>query len=259
MSQRLRGGFWMFLAALRTEQLGMRRNPLMAVNAGLLPAVLLIVAVEVRRPSPERAAELVAAVFLTALWGSTVWTSGGVLRRERTYGTLARCVCGLHSPYLVLLGKSLGATLYNVGATLVSTTVTVLALRLPVQLAHPVWIVVALVVLVGSATTLGALLSCLFLVTRHGLIWSGALIYPVFLLGGLLIPQETLPELLRWVPAVLSLRWVNEFLSGLSGDTVAVSRLGVAAVLTAGYAVLAGLAYRWAVTRSRNQGALDYA
>jgi ABC-2 type transport system permease protein len=251
--------FWMFVTAVRTEQLGMRRNPLLLVNSGLLPVVLLIVVVEVRRPAPERAAELVAAVVLTALWGSTVWTSGGVLRRERTYGTLARCVCGLHSPFLILLGKSLGATLYSVGAILVSTTAAVAALRLPVDVAHPVWMLAALVSLLASATTLGALLACLFLVTRNGLIWSSALIYPVFLLGGLLIPADALPERLRWVPMLLSLRWIHEFLTGLAADRVSLGPLAVAAVLTAGYTVVAGVAYRLSVTRSRMRGSLDYA
>ncbi|MFJ2130381.1 ABC transporter permease [Streptomyces sp. NPDC087845] len=258
-SDRLHSAVWTFFIAARTEQRSMRGNPLLLVNAGFLPVVLLIIAVETQQPTADRGAEIVASVMLTALWGSTIWTSGGVLRRERTYGTLARCVCGVESPTLILFGKSLGATLYGVGTILASTVFTVLALRLPVGMAHPFWLVVGLVVVIVSATTLGALLSCLFLLTRNGLIWSGALMYPVFVLGGLLIPQDVLPVWLRWVPQLLSLRWINEFLSSAAGHGLSITPLAVAVLLTVGYGVVAGRTYRWSIDKARQRGTLDYA
>ncbi|MFF7341856.1 ABC transporter permease [Streptomyces sp. NPDC008163] len=255
----MRDATWMFLIALRTEQRAMRGNPLLLVNSAILPAVFLVITVETGRPAPDHATERVVAVMLTALWGSTVWMSGGVLRRERTYGTLARCVSGVWSPYLVLLGKSLGATVYSVGAILVSTTLTAAALGLPLKASHPVWIAVALLVLVCSGTSLGALVSCLFLVTREGLVWSSALMYPVFALGGLLIPTGVLPRWLRWVPELISLHWIKDFLVGASTGGVALSSLGVATVLTLVYFSVAGLAYRGSVDVARREGTLDLA
>ncbi|MFC4857314.1 ABC transporter permease [Actinophytocola glycyrrhizae] len=255
---RLQNAVWTFFTAARTEQRSMRGNPLLLVNAGFLPVVLLVIAVETKRPAPDGAAEVVASVMLTALWGSTVWTSGGVLRRERTYGTLARCVCGVESPTLVLFGKSLGATLYGVGTILVSTIGTLLLVGLPVAVAHPFWTALGLAVVVVSATALGALLSCLFLLTRNGLIWSGALMYPVFVLGGLLIPQDVLPTWLRWVPQLLSLRWINEFLAGAAGGRLAAAPLVIAVLLTAGYGVIAWRTYRWSINKALERGSLDY-
>jgi ABC-2 type transport system permease protein len=255
----VRGALWMFLTAVRMEQRAMRGNPLLLVNSGMLPAVFLVVAVKTGRPNPDDATELVVAVMLTALWGSTVWMSGGVLRRERSYGTLARCVSGVWSPYLVLLGKSLGATVTSVAAILVSTGATAGALGLPVSMAHPGWILVSLAVLVCSATALGALVSCLFLVTRDGLVWSHALMYPVFALGGLLIPTDSLPAGLRWVPELISLHWIKDTLVGAAGGDVTVAPLGVAMLLTLGYLCVAGLAYRRSVLVSRREGTLDLA
>jgi ABC-2 type transport system permease protein len=249
----------MFLTAVRMEQRAMRGNPLLLVNAGMLPAVFLVIAVETGRPDPDGAAELVVAVMLTALWGSTVWMSGGVLRRERTYGTLARCVCGVWSPYLVLLGKSLGATVTSVAAIVVSTGATAAALGLPLSVAHPGLIVLSLVVLVCSATALGALVSCLFLVTRDGLVWSHALMYPVFALGGLLIPTDRLPGWLRWVPELISLHWIKDSMVGAADGGVTLAPLGVAIVLTLGYLCVAGFAYRRSVRAARKEGTLDLA
>jgi ABC-2 type transport system permease protein len=255
----LRGAAWTFLTAARTEQRNMHGNPLVLINGGFLPIALLVIAVETQRPAPGRAAEIVVSVMLTALWAATIWTSGGVLRRERTYGTLARCVCGVESPTLILFGKSFGATLYGVGMTLASTIGTVLVLRLPVALTHPVWIAVGLLVLIVSATALGALLSCLFLLTRNGVIWSGALMYPVFVLGGLMLPPAVLPAWLRWVPQVLSLHWINEFLGGATGRGVSVVPLAVAVLLTIAYGIIARSTYRWSIDKARQRGSLDYA
>ena len=249
----------MFLTAFRMEQRAMQRNPLLLVNSGMLPAVFLVVAVETGRPDPGATTELVVAVMLTALWGSTVWMSGGVLRRERSYGTLARCVSGVWSPYLVLLGKSLGATVTSVGAIIVSTGVTAVALGLPLRVSDPGWIVVSLVVLVCSGTALGALVSCLFLVTRNGLVWSHALMYPVFALGGLLIPADALPEWLRWVPEVISLHWIKDCLIDATTGDITVAPLGVAMLLTLAYFSVAGFAYRRSVEMSRKEGTLDLA
>jgi hypothetical protein len=259
VGDRLRGAAWTFLTAARTEQRSMHGNRLVLVNGGFLPIALLVIAVETQRPTPRRAAEIVVSVMLTALGAATIWTSGGVLRRERTYGTLARCVCGVESPTLVLFAKSFGATLYGVGMTLASAIATVLVLRLPVALAHPVWTAVALLTVIVSATALGALLSCLFLLTRNGVIWSGALMYPVFVLGGLLLPPDVLPVGLRWVPQTLSLHWINEFLSGVVGHGPSITPLAVAVLLTIAYGVVARFTYRWSIDKARQRGTLDYA
>lgn len=256
---RVRSAAWTFLTAARTEQRAMQGNPLVLINGGFLPIALLVISVETRRPTSGRAAEIVVSVMLTALWACTIWTSGGVLRRERTYGTLASCVCGVASPTVILFGKSFGATLYGVGMTLATTLGTVLVLRLPVAVAQPFWIAVGLVIVVVSATTLGALMSCLFLLTRNGLIWSGALMYPVFVLGGLLLPPDVLPVWLRWAPQLLSLHWINEFLSGAIGGGLSFTPLSVAVLLTIVYGVLAWFTYRWSIDKARQRGTLDYA
>lgn len=258
MNERVRAAAWMFVTAMRTEQRSIGRNPLLLIYSGVLPTVYLIITVETHRPDRVEAPKLVSAVVLTALWASTIWLGGGVMRRERTYGTLARCVSGVHPPFLVLVGKSLGATVYSVGVALSSATVTVLALRVPISLDSPLWIIVALAVLTISAGALGTLLACLFLVTRYALIWSGALMYPVFVLGGLLIPPGTLPHWLRWFPRILSLHWINEFLARASTGSVSLTPLGVAAALTVCYFAVAGWALRAAIRAACRKGNLDF-
>ncbi|MEH1016372.1 ABC transporter permease [Micromonospora sp. CPCC 206060] len=257
MTERLLTGGWVAWMALRAEQQGMRTRPMVVVVAVIQPVALLFVVAGTRDLTPGEATVTVSAVVLTAMWSATVWTAGGVLRRERGYGTLARSVTSLYSPSLVLFGRSLGATVYSAVGILASSAAVVALLGFRFAVPHPGWLLVALLVVVASGTALGMLLACLFLVTRHGLAWSGALIYPVFILGGLLIPPDALPAWLRWVPALLSLRWVHEFVVAVSGGSVRLAPLGVAVALTLGYLLLAVVCLRVAVDAGRRKGTLE--
>jgi ABC-2 type transport system permease protein len=257
MMERLLVGCWVAWVALRTEQRGMRSRPMVVVVAVVQPVVFLVLVARTGQAEPRRATALVSAVVLTAIWTATVWTAGGVLRRERGYGTLARTVTSRYSPSVVLFGKSFGATVYSLGAILVSSAVVVALLGIEVSLPHPLWLVAALLAAVASATALGMLLACLFLVTRHGLAWSGALIYPVFIVAGLLIPASALPAWLRWVPDLVSLHWVHRFVVGTTDGPVRLGSLAVAAGLTVAYLVLAVAGLRLAVRAGRRRGSLD--
>ncbi|KWV31801.1 ABC transporter permease [Micromonospora rifamycinica] len=257
MNERLATAAWVVWTALRAEQQGMRTRPMVVVVSVVQPVALLAIVAGTRRLTADRASVVVSAVVLTAIWSATVWTAGGVLRRERTYGTLARSVTSQFSPSLVLFGRSLGATLSSTAGILASAAVVIVLLGLRVAVPHPLWLLVALLVVVASGTALGMLLACLFLVTRHGLAWSGALIYPVFILGGLLIPPDALPQWLRWVPTLLSLHWVHEFVVGLSSGAVRPAPLAVAVALTVVYLVAAVACLRVAVDTGRRRGSLE--
>lgn len=237
----------------------MRQNPLLFINAAVLPAVLLVITLGGQTaPPPHVLGERVWAVLLTSVWGATVWMAGGVLRRERRDGTLSRLVRGRHALFLVLVGKSLGATVYATLAIAAAGAVTLLALGLRPAFGDPVVIIIGLAVLLVSATTLGCLLSCLLLVTRHGLEWSSALVYPVFLLGGLLISADRLGPL-EWLPRMLSLHWIQRVLAtSASGGAADVGALAAAMALSGLYAVVGWAGVRWAVRKAREEAALDF-
>jgi ABC-2 type transport system permease protein len=250
-------GAWVVWTALRAEQRGMRTRPMVVVVAIVQPVALLAIVAGTRDMTPAEANTIVSAVVLTAVWTATVWTAGGVLRRERTYGTLVRTVTSAYSPSLMVFGRSLGATLFSLLGILASSAAVVVWLRLPVVVPDPGWLLAGLLVVVASGTALGMLLACLFLVTRHGLAWSGALIYPVFIAGGLLVPPQMLPEWLRWIPATLSLHWIHEFIVGITSGSAPIRSLVVAIALTLGYAVAAVICLRAAVNVARRRGTLD--
>jgi ABC-2 type transport system permease protein len=256
--ERLLANAWVALGAMRAQNRAMRRSPFAVILGVVQPVVFLAVSSTASTVSPEQSARLVIGVGLTALWGSTIWSAGSILRDDRAQGTLARSLTGLRSPSVVFLGKCLGATIRVTVIITVSTTVTaaLLGFALPVQ--RPDLVLAGIVLVVLSGTGLGMLLSCLFLVTRHATAWSAALMYPVFIVSGMMIPLEYIPPGLRGVSAVISLRWAAEFLATSGAGTPVWSTFAALVLLTASYFVVALLAFRSFLHRARRDGTLDY-
>jgi ABC-2 type transport system permease protein len=120
---------WVLSAAMRTQTRSMRGSPVAVILGVVQPAVFLIVALKAGQNLPARdSTQLVIGVGLTALWGGTIWSAGGILTGDRGNGTLARTVTGLRSPSVVFLGKCLGATVRTTAIVAISTVTTVLML-----------------------------------------------------------------------------------------------------------------------------------
>jgi ABC-2 type transport system permease protein len=228
-----------------------------AVVLGVIqPAVLLCVTLGPITDT-RTASRVVLAAMLMAVWNATVWNGASILRLERAEGVLAAGLFSRRSSLLVLVSKSLGSCLLSVASILATVTAALLVLRQPIQVQRVAPAALGLLVVVASGTAMGTLLSCVFLVSRFGSQISGALMYPVFLLGGLLIPITTIPPPLRWLSWGLSLRWAMDFLMSCVGGTLDPRALGVAVLLTAVYAVLSVVALRRVLRSARVAGTLD--
>jgi ABC-2 type transport system permease protein len=224
----------------------------------VLPATFLVVTARaVPAPGPDLGTRLVVAIGLMSLWSSTVWGAGGALRRELRDGTFSGVVAGAYPPHLVLIGRSLGGTTHAMAMIAPTIAVTVALLGLPVHIRQPLWVGVGLLVIVASGTALGMLLACIFLLTRYGPQLSSVLMYPMYLIGGLLIPPESLPDALRPVAACVSLRWATEFLVLAASGRVRLTPLLLAVGLTVLYFVIGHFAFSRIVTLARKDGRFE--
>ena len=97
----------------------------------------------------------------------------------------------------------------------------------------------------------------MFVLTRYGPQVTAFLTFPVILLGGMLIPPEILPTPLTWVSALISLRWLQEYLVTSAAGSPNLAALGYAVVLTVGYAAAGIGLFGGIVDRSRREGTLD--
>jgi ABC-2 type transport system permease protein len=222
------------------------------------PALLLLVTLSLpEQVTPAYASRVTTGVLLMSLWSFTVWTGAGILQRERGEGTLAPCLISVRDFRLVLVGKSLGASAASGLMIVVTMTVVLTTVGQPLRVDHPGWLVVGLAAVLLSGLVLGVGLSSLFVLTRFGPQLSAALLYPVFLFGGLLTPLTALPPGVRWLSAGVSLRWAMTFLTSATAGTPDMPALGMVVALTAGYTALAALALNRFVLLARTKGTID--
>lgn len=222
------------------------------------PAVFLLITL--RAPAhmtTSYASHVSIGVLLIAFWSFTVWTGAGILERERAEGTLAACMIGVRDMRLVLVGKSLGVNLVSALMIVVTVCAELMALGQPVRFDHPGWLIVGLMALLLSGLALGVGLSSLFVLTRFGPQISSALMYPIFLLGGLLTPLSALPVGVRWVSWGISLRWAMTFLTSTTDGAPDFFALTMVMVLTMVYAVAGAFAFNRISTFVREKGTID--
>jgi ABC-2 type transport system permease protein len=218
---------------LATMRVGWR----VAVIVGAIQPVVFLLITLGPQGTPAAATRTATGVLLTAFWGATVWGGAAILRRERAEGTLGALLTGVRDARLVLVGKAFGASLGSTACIVTAIALVLVALDRPIAVAHPAWFACGLVAVLVSGTALGTLLSCVFLLTRHGPQLSSALMYPVFLLAGLLIPVDLIPAWLRPVSWLVSLHWAQRFLVSAASGPPDFGALAAVAALTMGYLV----------------------
>ena len=218
---------------------------------------LLIVLAPRDRSDPVTTTGLVVGAVLTAFWSATVWGAANVLRRDRMVGALPRVVTGQVDPIVTVLGKGIGASVVTITLILVTTVGALVVARVPLAIGAPGWLALGLLgtIVSGTAASLG--ISVLYVRTRHAQQLASALTYPVFLLGGMMIPVAALPTWLQWVPRLLSMSWLTTFLASLPTGAPDLRALGIALLLTAAYFVVGAVALRTAFAHARRGGGLE--
>ncbi|GGW75640.1 ABC transporter permease [Streptomyces caelestis] len=236
-----------------------QQHILSAVIPGcVVPAALCLATLLARGPeSLLTARQIQLGCGVLALWSCAIWQTGLILREELAHGTLPGILTRRAGLGVVLFGKTIGTALRC--ALLIALTIGCVGLLTgePLRIAHPGAFTLAALATFGSALVLGSLLSCLFLLTPAAMRIAEALVYPMSLLGGMIVPIELLPGWLRHVPDVVSLRWATELLTAAAeGRTQSVAAWACLCATTGGYALLARWAFRTVLHRARERGTL---
>lgn len=244
------------VAAARVQLYGESR--LSGFMAGVLqPAVFLSVAMMAAGRAGITGRTAIGCAVL-GLWGATVWKFGLVLRQERQRGILPGIICRPAGLTVVLAGKSLGAILRSTLLTVLTVGAVAAAAGTPVVIDAPVVFAVTLAATIASAGALGLLLSSVFLLTRSAIRIAETLTYPVFILGGLLVPISVLPEWARPLSYAVSLHWATELLAAAAaGQPQRPVHWILLLVTSACYAVASGFGLRAVLRKTRAEGTLE--
>ncbi|MER7667369.1 hypothetical protein ABTY61_02750 [Kitasatospora sp. NPDC096128] len=228
------------------------------VGAAIQPATYVTITLAANhRGGLDPDAVVLGSAVLSA-WTATLWHAGMVLRRELWAGTLPAICSRPGGLGPILTGKSVASATLSVAVITVSVSLSAALSGHPLTVARPVEFTAALALGFAATLPLGLLVACLFLLTRAALRVAEALVYPVFIVGGLLIPLAALPGWARPVSGGLSLHWLSVLLAdaaaGRPSGLLPWCALPVTGLL---YALAARIAFGRVLHRARKEGSLE--
>jgi ABC-2 type transport system permease protein len=150
-------------------------------------------------------ASLGAAVM--GMWSATSTTAGGAMQRERWHGTLEALVATPPHFAVVLLPITLAMStvgIYCLAATLIFGRVL---FGIDLTIEHPLAFGLAVVGTVLSFGSLGFLFAVTFVRFRAAWALGNLFEYPVWLIGGFLVPLLLLPAWVRPISWALAPTW----------------------------------------------------
>jgi ABC-2 type transport system permease protein len=150
-------------------------------------------------------ASLGAAVM--GMWSATSTTAGGAMQRERWHGTLELLVGTPAHFALVLLPITLAMAtigIYSLGATLLYGH---FLFGIELEVVHPLQFGIAILGTVLSFGALGFVFAVTFVRFRAAWALGNLFEYPVWLIGGFLVPLVLLPHWVQPISWVLAPTW----------------------------------------------------
>lgn len=195
-------------AALRAQFITLARSPnsLLALTTMPLTTTLLVGTVLHAGRSDLLAHALVAPVLM-AQWALALLVAGELVDTERWQGTLELVVASPTSFAALLTGRIAAVTALGLVSFVEAAAVAVVGFDLQIHVGDQRGFVLAALAtsfaIAGWATVLAAGL----VLARSVRLLQNTLTFPLYLLGGVLVPVSLLPEPLRWMSRGVFLSW----------------------------------------------------
>ena len=205
---------------------------------------------------------LLVGIFGMTLWSTAIWSGGYAIEWERSEGTISSLFLTPASRDAVVIGYSLGAiSVFVFPAMIVATALGVVA-GVEFHISQPLAPLVTGGSLLIAALAMAHLLSGAFVLTRRANMFANFLQAPIYVLSGMVVPIDDLPEALQWFAYIFPVSAGMEALRGtlFAGDPLSavleeLIRLIVvsAAIFVAGHLILRRVEYA-----ARDAGTLDF-
>jgi ABC-2 type transport system permease protein len=207
------------LAAARLQAALLRRTPgdlLPLVTAPFFTLAFLAVTHNAGRTDLTGYAVLSPAVL--AILGMAVLSSGEVIAVDRGAGTLELELATPTPLALTVFGRIALITVISLAAVAESWLVAWLSFGVRVPVHHPTLFVVTMLAVAVGTAGLATALSAVFVLTRSARTFQNSLTFPLYLLGGALVPVSLLPGWLHPICRLLYLSWATDLLRDTLAD-----------------------------------------
>ncbi len=205
----------------------------------LMTIIFLAIAQQAGRE--DLSGHAVLAPALIALWGTSLMVAGEIIDNERWSGTLEGVIATPTPLGVVVLGRVLAVMVVGCLGFVESWLVAAGLFGVIVAIPHPGWFVATLAVTVFAMAGTATIMAAVFVLARSARTFQNTLSYPIYVLGGVLVPVAMLPGWVQPLSWLVFLSWASD----LFRDTLTAApieapllRLAVVAALGAvGFAV----------------------
>jgi ABC-2 type transport system permease protein len=232
-----------FVAGLRIQLAFYRSSPDSALPLLTGPIFTIIFSMILRHGGrADLTGYAVLAPFYMSLWWFALFSGGLIIQGERREGTVDYLLAAPVGFVSVILGRISTLVLAGLVAFVEMWVFGRYVLRAQVSIYHPALFAVSLVLTLFAMTTTSLLMANAFVLSRSAMTYTNAASYPIYLLGGILVPVAFLPGWLQPVTDVVFLSWSSRLLrasiaAGPSNNTgfdlVMLLALGVIAAVLA--------------------------
>jgi ABC-2 type transport system permease protein len=250
-------------AGIRLQFAVIRAHPdywMTAIVSPLLAIVFLGIVREAGRDDLVAAATL-APVLLGLVQVSLV-ISGETIDDDRWAGTLEPAIAAPGSLLVSTLGRVVAVTTTASVGFVPSWVVAWGLYGVEVPVHHPDVFVAASVATVLATSATGLLMASVFVLARSARVFQNSLSWPLFVLGGVLVPVTVLPVWLQPVARLVFLSWSGDLLRDAL-DPAPVHHVGARLAVIVGLGLATLLLASWVLTRIvdrvRRLGSATYA
>jgi ABC-2 type transport system permease protein len=235
------------------------RSPFEGVGQVIYPLFFATVAFFMFRagddPKTLLYASLGAAVM--GMWSATSTTAGAAMQRERWHGTLEALVAAPPHFSLILLPITLAMSTIGIYCLVATLLFGRFLFGIELTIEHPLAFGLSIVGTVLSFGSLGFLFAVLFVRFRAAWALGNLFEYPVWLIGGFLVPLVLLPDWVRPISWALAPTWGMNAIreSSLGGSPL--PDLALCLALGAVYVTLGVLALERVLAAARKRAALS--
>lgn len=154
----------------------------------------------------------VLGAVLMGMWTLCLQAGGNIIEHERWGGTFE----ALESTPAQLRQVVIGRVTTIIGVALLTVPeawlVALGVFHKPIAVSQPGPFVVALLLTVLGLHATAVMFAALFVLARNALIFQNFLAYPIYLLGGLLVPVSVMPDWVQPLTRVIYLSWGSDLL-----------------------------------------------
>lgn len=252
-----------FWAGLRFQLWSSRRTPgdiETLATVPLLTAIFLAITLNAGRT--ELVGHAVIAPVLIALSAMALNVAGEIIDSDRYAGTLELVVAAPAAMAVVLLGRVFAVTALGLLSFAETWLVAFLGFGIAIDVPHLGVFAAALaasaLAMAGTATVAASL----FVLTRRAFAYQLAMSFPIYILGGVIVPVAFLPDWLQPLSRLIYLSWSADLLrASLRPEPIAAvgPRLLAILALAAAAFLIGQRLLAWVLDRIRSEGTLTHA